>query len=137
MVSSERGYSREQVKNAKHRVGAIARKHGLHEGVRWTWQLRPASSSEFASFEGEDSPSTGGFRMRVHFFARQDPLQTAKGYNFSLVPLPLFIPLSLCGPRPVDAKLNERAMFGSPVRLCLEQFLERLGRGGEHHPPPR
>ncbi len=39
------GYSREQVKYAKHRVGALAQKHGLHEGARWTWQLRAASSS--------------------------------------------------------------------------------------------
>ena len=33
------GYSRFQVKDAKHRVGAVAQKHGFVDGTRWTWQL--------------------------------------------------------------------------------------------------
>ena len=33
------GYTRDQVKDAKHRIGAVAQKHGFQEGTQWTWQL--------------------------------------------------------------------------------------------------
>jgi putative DNA primase/helicase len=39
------GYTRDQVKDAKHCLGVVAQKHGFQEGARWTWQLRTASTS--------------------------------------------------------------------------------------------
>jgi putative DNA primase/helicase len=33
------GYSRDQVKAAKHSIGAVAQKRGFREGSQWTWQL--------------------------------------------------------------------------------------------------
>ena len=33
------GYTAYQVKDAKHRIGAIAEKKGFVDGARWTWQL--------------------------------------------------------------------------------------------------
>ena len=38
------GYSRDQVKDAKQRIGAVARKRGYRAGAQWTWQL-PARAS--------------------------------------------------------------------------------------------
>jgi hypothetical protein len=37
------GYTRDQVKDAKHRIRAVAQKRGFQEGARWTWQLRTDS----------------------------------------------------------------------------------------------
>ena len=33
------GYSRDQVKRAKHRLGAVAHKQGFQHGAQWIWQL--------------------------------------------------------------------------------------------------
>ncbi len=44
------GYSRDQARDAKQRIGAVAQKHGFQEGARWTWQLRANSTSQ-ESFE--------------------------------------------------------------------------------------
>jgi hypothetical protein len=39
------GYSRDQVKDAKRRIGAVAHRHGFQEGAQWTWQLPTAKCS--------------------------------------------------------------------------------------------
>ncbi len=38
------GFTRDQVKDAKHSIGAVAQKHRFQEGARWTWQLPTAAT---------------------------------------------------------------------------------------------
>ena len=33
------GYTKDQVRDAKHRIGAVAQKQGFQEGTRWIWRL--------------------------------------------------------------------------------------------------
>ena len=39
------GYTKDQVKDAKDRIGAVAQKQGFQEGTRWTWRLRTMTDS--------------------------------------------------------------------------------------------
>ncbi len=38
-ASIDAGYTRDQVKRAKHRIGAVARRQGFQKGAQWTWEL--------------------------------------------------------------------------------------------------
>jgi hypothetical protein len=38
-AASDAGFTRDQVKDAKYRIRAVAQKHGFQNGTRWTWQL--------------------------------------------------------------------------------------------------
>jgi hypothetical protein len=38
-AGTDAGFSRYQLKRAKHRIGAFAQKHGFSDGSQWTWQL--------------------------------------------------------------------------------------------------
>ena len=44
-VSIDAGYTRDQVKCAKHRIGAVARRQGFQKGDQWTWELLTDGSS--------------------------------------------------------------------------------------------
>jgi hypothetical protein len=60
------GDTRDQIKDAKHRIGAVAQKHGFQEGARWTWRLRTASTSE------HPFASKGGFRFEGRPILRRE-----------------------------------------------------------------
>jgi hypothetical protein len=49
-AARDAGYTRDQIKDAKRRIGAAARKYGFQEGARWTWEL---------SMDALDGPSEG------------------------------------------------------------------------------
>jgi hypothetical protein len=50
------GFSRGQVKRAKLRIGAIARKDGFGKDARWRWKLGPTHPSDRFAPRLNDEP---------------------------------------------------------------------------------
>src|SRR5207245_1966080 len=70
------GYSRDQVKDAKHRIGAVAQRHGFQEGAQWTWQL-PTNASSYVPFEGRVFLRREGHPLRILPSNKNPPFEAA------------------------------------------------------------
>jgi hypothetical protein len=72
MAAHAAGFSKDQVRRAKHRIYAVARKDGFHDDARWRWTLAPEAPHVLAQ------GSQPGAEAHRHAFERQQMYCTLK-----------------------------------------------------------